>query len=240
MNSMSDFHIKRSVRKVFDEIAESYAYTRLKPWSIVLKPINSKTKIFGDMGCGPGQNIQLILETVEKIRVIGVDVSRRMLIIASKRLKKRKLYGRVDLVEADLEFLPFRSNVFHGLAYIASIHHLPSSKARFRAVLEAKRVLKPNGKIVITVWALFQKRFLKEILKKAILKIVGKEESIRDFSIPWRHKGRTYLRYYHLFTLRELKSLIRSAGLILLEYGGFKVKSKLLAENYFALGCKRR
>jgi len=237
---MSDLSIKRNIREIFDKIAESYAYTRLKPWSIVLKPINSETRIFGDMGCGPGQNIQFVLEKSRKIRVVGVDVSRRMLVIALKRLKKKKLYGRVDLVEADLEFLPFRNNVFYCLAYIASIHHLPSNEARFRAILEAKRILKPNGKILVTVWALFQRRFLKEILKKTILKILGKEKSIRDFYVPWKHKGRIYFRYYHLFTLRELKSLIRTSGLLLLEYGGFKIKSKLLAENYFVLGCKRK
>ena len=240
MNSTYDFHVKRSVREIFDKIAESYAYTRLKPWNIVLKPINFGTKVFGDMGCGPGQNIQFILEKSEKIRVIGVDISRKMLVIAAKRLKKRGLYGRTDLVEADLEFLPFRDNAFHGLAYIASIHHLPSREARLRTILEAKRVLKPNGKVIVTVWALFQKRFLKEILRRAVLKLLGKEESIRDIYVPWRYKGETYYRYYHLFTPWELKSLIRSAGLILLEYGEFRIKSKLLAENYFALGCKWR
>jgi len=75
-------------------------------------------------------------------------------------------------------------------------------------------------------------------MRRAILKLLGKEESIRDIYVPWRYKGETYYRYYHLFTPWELKSLIRSAGLILLEYGEFRIKSKLLAENYFALGCK--
>lgn len=237
---MLEHKVKRDLREIFDKIAQSYAYTRLKPWNIVLNVINKKTKVLGDMGCGPGQNIQYILKNAVWVRVIGVDISRQMLLITMKRLKRRKLYERTDLVEADLEFLPFRNSVFDSLIYIASIHHLPSKKARLNAVLEAKRVLKKRGKVLITVWSLLQKRFIKTVFKNMFLKILGKRKSLGDVFIPWKHKGVAYFRYYHLFTPWELKSLIRSSGLVILGFGGLRVKSKLLPENYFALGCKCR
>jgi alkylated DNA repair protein alkB family protein 8 len=53
--------------------------------------------------------------------------------------------------------LPFRSDLFDAVISIGVIHHLSAEKRRVRAVQELARILKPNGCIMIYVWAMEQR-----------------------------------------------------------------------------------
>lgn len=232
-------HIKNDLRKIFNEIAQSYAYSRLKPWPIVLEVMKENSRVIGDIGCGPGHNTQFLLEKHSKIEVIGLDISYGMIKIAKKRMLKRGLYSRFHPVEADTEHLPFREKSFDGLAYIAVIHHLPSSMSRINALKDAFRVLKENGRIVITVWALIQGRFLPTLIKNVPLRILGLRQNIGDVFIPWRTQGKVLLRFYHLFLPWELIEITKQAGFKILKRGSLKIKARILPENYYIIGCKR-
>jgi ubiquinone/menaquinone biosynthesis C-methylase UbiE len=63
--------------------------------------------------------------------------------------------------------LPFRSNLFDAVISIGVIHHLSAEKRRIRGLKELSRVLKPDGKIMVYVWAMEQ-RIRKVILKKSL------------------------------------------------------------------------
>lgn len=71
-------------------------------------------------------------------------------------------WGKVDLVVEDSSSLPFENETYDTVAIIASLNHIPN---RSMVLSEAYRLLKPGGKIVLTmippgiawVWHLLRK-----------------------------------------------------------------------------------
>jgi ubiquinone/menaquinone biosynthesis C-methylase UbiE len=70
------------------------------------------------------------------------------------------------------------------------------------------RELKPGGKLIMTVWNLGSDWAKKKIKKDWI--IVGEGDCL----IPWKdNKGKVIVeRYYHHFTKKEIKELLKKAG----------------------------
>lgn len=240
MDNNRVLEIKKSVMEVFDTIATSYSYTRVRGWDIVLKVVNTSTQVLCDVGSGPGQNTLFILKRYPHIYAISIDISIRMLLISRKRALRKKLHNTIDFIQADMEFLPIRDMTIDSMLYIASVHHIPTSSGRKRAIEEIHRCLKPRGRALIIVWAFLQPRFIKYIIKNFLTKLLcGKcLESIRDVYIPWRFKGKNLLRYYHLFTLRELVNLVKSANFKVVEKGTYNIHKKIYPENYYVIITK--
>ncbi|WP_236753370.1 class I SAM-dependent methyltransferase [Acidianus sp. HS-5] len=158
-----------------------------------------------DIGCGSGQNCKLLKE-------FGICLD-----LAEKQLKEAKKRGCENLIQADMEFLPFRSSSFALLMYIASIHQLPSPA---RALAEANRVLKKRGKIIITVW-------LRQI------KFLFRREVILKSNI----NGREIMRYYRLYWPWELKKICERSGFITSNYKIYRARS-VVPNNAFYIGYK--
>ena len=88
-----------------------------------------------DVGCYNGSFSRYL----HRIKYVGVDVNRQ----AIKEAKRRK----IDVVLASCDFLPFRSESFDACSSIEVIEHLYFPG---KAVREAHRILKPNGKLILT------------------------------------------------------------------------------------------
>ena len=95
----------------------------------------------GDLGCGTGQVAFALAPFVA--RVIAVDQSGEMLQAARRRL--RELDG-VEVRRGDLEALPIAPDELDAATLLLVLHHLPDPAA---ALSEARRVLKPGGRLVI-------------------------------------------------------------------------------------------
>ena len=99
------------------------------------------------------------------------------------------------------------------------MHHIPSQKLREKVLINVKSVLKPNGKLLMTNWNLWQKRYLKYIIKYTLLKIAETEKEtngikpgdldLQDVFIPWQKK---YQRYIHAFTESNIAHLLKKTG----------------------------
>jgi putative AdoMet-dependent methyltransferase len=140
----------------------------------------------------------------------GVDFSKKMLEFAQQHCKKHDL--KVNLKQADATELPFPKEHFDYVLSISMLHHL-NEEERVMAVKEIRRVLKYEGKALITVWNKLQLRFLFER---------------KDALIPWHIADKVYQRYYHLFMHGELKSLLKNEG--------FKIiKSNIFGKNLIFL-----
>ena len=231
--------IKRELMEVFNTIASSYAYSRRRPWRLILDELSGVSGRIADIGCGPGQYSTALLRK-PRIEVVCIDFSFEMLRIACKRLVKNDVYGKAHLVQADIENLPFRNNAFDSAIYVATIHHLPTHNSRLRSLREIFRTLKPKAKIVVTAWSILQLRFFRILVKNALLKIVKPDIKMGDAYVPWKHKGKVLKRFYHLFLPWELMDLCREAGFEILKAGGCKVKAKVFPENYYVVGLKRK
>lgn len=93
-----------------------------------------------DAGCGTGKLTRLLLQSVPRGRVVGLDVSRNMVLHAQQNL--RPDFGdRVQFVAADLLSLPFLGR-FDGIFSTASFHWVLDHDALFRNLFQA---LQPRG-----------------------------------------------------------------------------------------------
>jgi len=92
-------------------------------------------------------------------RVSGVDLSPEHLRLARQRFA---LYGLpADLRIADAEALPFADASFDAVYSFGVIHHTPDTE---QAVREIRRVLKPGGRAILTVYHRYSAFFLFTVL----------------------------------------------------------------------------
>lgn len=176
-----------SVEETYNTIAKDFNKTRYKIWGCVLrfiKALESNTKLL-EVGCGNGKNM-LYRNDIDSY---GIDISEEQVeICKSKGLKVKK---------ANMTSLPFGSNEFDNIICIATYHHLDNANDRKKALLEMYRVLKPSGKLLLTVWAMEQ-----ELNSK-------RKFTSSDEMVSWELDGSTYYRYYHIYKEGELEKEIR-------------------------------
>jgi len=117
------------------------------------------------------------------------------------------LSGKGCSVCADAVFLPIRSGKFAKILSVATLHHLPTRENRLAFLREVKRVLKPNGRALITCWYRWQARHLpRAIFTQNVHKKWGRASRY----LPAGKSAKSpILRYYHLFSKRELAKLAR-------------------------------
>ncbi len=185
---MKDSH---PVGDLFDSIAEHFDRTRNYPWKEVVEFVSGLEGKALDLGCGNGRHCVVMVE--REMDVIGLDASMELLKIARENCPD----GR--FVRADVRKLPFREDRFDVITYIASIHHL--KKGRVESLRECKRVLKEGGELLVSSWSRESDRW-------------DIPDDQRDVMVPWtRDDGEVFQRYYHLYTLKELKCDVKTAGM---------------------------
>lgn len=97
-----------------------------------------------DLACGPGF---VALEFAKHAReVVGVDLTAAMLKKA-RAMARREGFRNVTFRRADVNRLPFPNGSFDLVVTRASFHHFP---APGRVLDEMARVIKPNGRILIS------------------------------------------------------------------------------------------
>ncbi|MDP5276010.1 class I SAM-dependent methyltransferase [Chengkuizengella axinellae] len=101
-----------------------------------LKKHMPENSYIADIGCGDGYGSYKLLN--ENYRVVGMDISREMIKIASKRSEGDQL----TFLQADAAKLPFEENTFDG---IMSINCIEWTKKPRETLLEFQRVLRPNA-----------------------------------------------------------------------------------------------
>lgn len=94
-----------------------------------------------EVGIGTGRNIPYYPAGV---RLTGVDISEAMLEIASERAMRSR--RNVTLRRGDAQSLEFPDGSFDTVVFSLALCSIPDDR---RAVAEAKRVLRPGGRIVL-------------------------------------------------------------------------------------------
>ncbi len=224
-------YLLRKVKADYNLIAEHFSRAREKFWKemnfLIEDYVNEGEKIL-DLGCGNGRLYEVLKE--KGIDYIGVDFSERLIEIAKRKFPKAKFYV------ANILDLPFPSNFFDKIYSIAVLHHIPSLKFRLRVLREAKRVLKPKGLLILTVWNLWPK-YKKEILKFIFLKLIGKSKlDFFDIQIPWLGMKNCY---FHCFRKGEFENLIKRVDFKIKESGIITVPLKKRKNfNFYAI-CEK-
>ncbi len=202
----------------YNRISQEFSNTRSFVWKELeplAKYITKGDKLL-DLGCGNGRMLQIFKD----IEYYGIDNSKNLIEIAKEK------YPEADFQEGDVLNIPFPESSFDKIYSIAVLHHIPSKELRIRFFKEAKRVLKPNGFFILTVWNIS----FKLVFKYALLKMFGKTKlDFKDVFIPW---GNVYQRYIHCFTVKELEKTAKESG--------FNIKEKgFLGKNIYLILDKK-
>ena len=100
-----------------------------------------RDQVVVDLGCGTGELLTHLAPSVS--RAIGVDREPGMLAVARRRLAR---HPHVEIVEGALEAVPVADASADLALLVLVLHHLPEPGA---ALAEARRILKPSGKLVV-------------------------------------------------------------------------------------------
>ncbi|MDB9823082.1 methyltransferase domain-containing protein [Deltaproteobacteria bacterium] len=127
-----------------------------------------------DICCGTGSVVLTFAARFHDIMAIGYDFSHGMLLKAYEK----DLSHKIILIEGDATALPFADNFFD---VVCCSHALYELKGRVRkiALLEMKRVVKPNGSVMIMEHEVPRKLFTKFLFHIRML-IMGPTDS-REF-----------------------------------------------------------
>ncbi len=221
-------YLLNKTREDYNAIAQDFSSTRRFVWQ-GLEPLyhyaSPGDKVL-DLGCGNGR----LLQTFKGIDInyIGVDNSEKLIEIA------KKTYPDFAFLVADALHLPFPENYFDKVYSVAVLHHIPSGELRSRFLEEVKRVLKPDGLLILTVWNLWQGRGWKLNLKFGLLKLLGVSKlDFGDVFVPW---GQNRQRYIHCFTKKELIKLAQKANFKIKKTGVLKMKENGETNIYIVVG----
>lgn len=183
----------------YDAIAKAFALSRQDlHWPEVDREIASLPpgSAMLDVGCGMGRLYQTAV--THGLKYTGIDIS-------SEQVQEgKRLHPQADLRQASMLCLPFPDATFDAVFLIASFHHLATGQERLAAAQEACRVLKPGGKVVVTVMALWSPKYWKLFFQR---KWGLARPRWNDVSLPWKWKVKEPVyRYYHAFRTSELAS----------------------------------
>jgi protein-L-isoaspartate O-methyltransferase len=98
-----------------------------------------------DVGCGFGGTVASLNERFARVEVTGLNIDGRQLERARREVRARDGNG-VAFVEGDACALPFADGSFDVVLAVECIFHFASRERFFR---EAKRVLRPGGRICL-------------------------------------------------------------------------------------------
>ncbi|HVU11367.1 MAG TPA: class I SAM-dependent methyltransferase [Phototrophicaceae bacterium] len=116
-------------------------------WTVDLLDVQPSDHVL-EVGFGPGIAVEAVAQRISGGLVAGVDFSPTMVAAARRRNAARVRAGMVDLRLGDAARLPFADGVFDKAFSIHSIYFWPEPLAALR---EIRRVLKPNGLLILTV-----------------------------------------------------------------------------------------
>ena len=129
---------------VWDQVSQSQVFGGFRSQILARAEISTSDVVL-DLGCGTGL---LCLEAALRCqRVIGLDYSSKML----ERLRitaENAGLENVDCVRADMRCLPFDDSSVDVVVSCYALHHL-TNDGKELAVAEAKRVLRPGGRLVV-------------------------------------------------------------------------------------------
>jgi SAM-dependent methyltransferase len=176
------------VKQIYEYIASEFNVTRAYKWNWITDFINSlpKNSLIYDIGCGSGRNMDY-----PNYQFIGFDNCESFIELC--RNKGLKVYY------SEITDIRIRDNSADAIICIATFHHLSTYDNRIKALQELKRIVKINGKILLSVWA-------KDQPKKTRITF----DHYGDNIVFWKKK---YPRYYYIFQLDELKLLINEVNL---------------------------
>lgn len=194
----------------------------------VAKAIQLKKDSFVlDMGCGYGRNTRYFYK--RGMRIIGVDYDLNQLKKAIEYARKQNHH--LEVINADIRYLPFRNLLFDLVLLNSTIFHFPTLSTRKRILRSTWETLKPTGYCLIDIQNLLHiPHFLKAI--RMYFYVRYKKWLFGEFGdsyiIDKNTDSGTLLRRFARFqTTRELAKLLNQTNFRIMKICGFKKQKKI-------------
>ncbi len=147
-----------------------------------------------DAGCGSGEHLEM-LEKMGFTNVYGFDLSEEMVKIARQKCRHAKIE------KGDTEKLDYPSDFFDAIIAISLLMYLPEPK---KGLMELKRVLKNDGKLIVVNQNLKGSKFKS---------LIARRGNINLYSQPWNKDVD--------WSLAATRKLIEDSGFRILYAKGF-------------------
>lgn len=152
----------------YDVHATDFSKSRFRIWPHIKQfldslPPNSKVL---DIGCGNGKNMTYR----QDLQMFGLEYSQSLTDICIQR--------GLNVIQGNALTLPFENESFDAIIMIAVIHHIDPI-LHIKVLNEIQRVLIPNGKCLITNWAVEQPENAKRQFVRGLNMVIwkGKEDN---------------------------------------------------------------
>lgn len=216
MNFENALNLIKKTKEDYSKIAQDFSRTRTFIWPEFFdwKDLVKDGDNVLDFGCGNGRLVEILRD--KSVNYTGVDLVEELITIAKNKYKNYnfKLINEKIFQENKI-ILTFPDRFFNIIFCVATFHHIPSKNLRLALLKEFYRVLKPNSRLILSIWNLKKLSFFKYLIKFTILKIFGKMNiDFGDVFIPYQTTDKKIKveRYLHFFTKRGLKKLVKLSG----------------------------
>lgn len=224
------------VRSVYEEIASEYdervpgvtqndaRFTETEA-DFLLKKMSAADTVL-DMGCGTGR-FTIPLAKVAR-SVSGLDLSAAMLAQAREKAEKEGL--AISFYEADMAHMPFENETFDAVTCMLALMHIPLEK-RQSVFLEASRVLKPGGRMLISVKNAIFERFSRA---DRFVDVDITDVEHKELIFTQTKSGKDMRACWYSFTPQDLDKLFAIAGLRMVTLRGNTPLSAWLSDSILA------
>ena len=219
MNTATAQQLLELNREFYNRFGDQFSATRqrLQPGvKIILETIQEDVSVL-DLGCGNGHFLHELLRRGHKAALLGIDFSLPLLRNAESSLG-------VEFREVDLTQLSVNSNQLSVISNcslvtdhwslitaFAVLHHIPSTEMRLDILKTVRKLLKDDGKFILSNWQFLNSAKLKSRIQAWDKVGINKNDLDEgDYLLDWRSGGEG-LRYAHYFTAEELLGLAEQA-----------------------------
>lgn len=208
MNSMTAQKLIELNREFYTRFGAEFSSTRQRLQPGVRRILDSLRgdEAILDLGCGNGNLVRELTRRNHRGSYLGVDFSPPLLSAASQSHSFSVKFMQADLSSTSWA-LDLRLSTFDRIFAFAVLHHIPSAEMRLNILRTTKKLLKDDGKFVLSNWQFLNSAKLSARIQSwNQINLRAEDADDGDYLLDWRNGGMG-LRYAHHFSSEELSAL---------------------------------